>query len=199
MAAGGPSKRPLTETTVGDCRELAAPGKIAFEETGARLPHCEWAGIDRTGDCVRQRIVHLALCLLALLAAPAMAIAQTAPGASGSSYVVRFDHWTDRDERDFSEFISAIGQSNCRTVDECLHGAGNPFRASDPPGIRFTSDCANLPYVLRAYFAWKRGLPAHRSGAWCAHDAESLLARWEELPDEQALGVMGAPRARAMN
>jgi formylglycine-generating enzyme required for sulfatase activity len=108
---------------------------------------------------VRQRIVHLTLCLLALLATSTIAMAQTAPAASGSSYVVRFDHWTDRDERDFSEFISAIGQSNCRTVDECLHGVGNPFRASDPPGIRFTSDCANLPYVLRAYFAWKRGLP----------------------------------------
>lgn len=107
---------------------------------------------------MRQQIACLALSAFALLALPAAASAQT-EGGSNATYVVRFDHWTDRDERDFSEFIAGIGQSNCHTVDECLHGPGNPFRASDPPNIRFYSDCANLPYVLRAYFAWKRGLP----------------------------------------
>ncbi len=86
-----------------------------------------------------------------------------APGVStafGSSiYVIRYDHWTDADERGFGEFITAIGESGCRRVNECLHIAQNPFRASDPPGIEFRSDCADLPYVLRAYYAWKRGLP----------------------------------------
>ncbi len=74
-------------------------------------------------------------------------------------YVVRYDHWTDADERDYSEFIQAMGDSQCRTVDSCLHGDWNPFGASDPDSVYFHSDCAELPYVLRAYFAWKRGLP----------------------------------------
>jgi hypothetical protein len=76
-----------------------------------------------------------------------------------STYIVRFDHWTDADERDYGEFIAAIGKSGCTTVDACLHSPENPFQASDAPGVFFRSDCANLPYVLRAYFAWKRGLP----------------------------------------
>jgi hypothetical protein len=95
---------------------------------------------------------------------------QTAPGQAagtapithpnaGDSYVVRFDDWTDADERAYGEFITGIGESNCRTVDTCLHGAWNPFRASDPAYIHFQSDCADLPYVLRTYYAWKRGLP----------------------------------------
>jgi len=85
--------------------------------------------------------------------------------ASSAAYIVRFDHWTDADERDFGEFIAAIGNSGCTTVDACLHDPGNAFRASDAPGITFRSDCANLPYVLRAYFAWKRGLPfSYESG-----------------------------------
>lgn len=87
-------------------------------------------------------------------------------GSMGTgTYVVRFDHWTDADERDFGEFVQAIGDSGCPTVDACLKGPWNPFRASDTPDIRFYSDCAQFPYVLRAYFAWKRGLPfSYESG-----------------------------------
>jgi hypothetical protein len=95
-----------------------------------------------------------------LCAAPAAGEAVAAPAAAHSfRYVVRYDHWTDQDERDYSEFIQAIGDSQCRTVDSCLHGAWNPFGAGDPDEVYFHSDCAELPYVLRAYFAWKRGLP----------------------------------------
>jgi len=87
--------------------------------------------------------------------APSVATLPYAP----SIYTIRFDHWTEADERGFGEFIAGIGQSDCHTVNTCLHGPGNPFRASDPEGIYFKSDCADLPYVLRAYYAWKRGLP----------------------------------------
>jgi hypothetical protein len=91
-------------------------------------------------------------------AAPAMPAVP--PAAFGSSIVViRYDHWAEADERGFGEFVTGIGESNCHTVDSCLHGSGNPFRASDPQGIYFKSDCADFPYVLRAYYAWKRGLP----------------------------------------
>src|SRR5215813_11740504 len=84
---------------------------------------------------------------------------RTGPIRSSLSYVVRQDHWTEADERGYGEFIASIGESNCHTVDSCLRGSGNPFRASDPKGLRFKSDCADLPYYLRAYYAWKRGLP----------------------------------------
>ncbi|HEY7977225.1 MAG TPA: hypothetical protein VID67_03455 [Rhizomicrobium sp.] len=78
---------------------------------------------------------------------------------SAGTYLIRFDRWTPSDERGFGEFVTGLGEANCRTVNDCLHSPGNPFRASDPPGIFFHSDCADLPYVLRAYYAWKRGLP----------------------------------------
>lgn len=74
-------------------------------------------------------------------------------------YVIRYDHWSAGDEKGFGEFLRALGDSNCRTVNSCLHGPGNPFRASDPESIHFRSDCADFPYILRAYYAWKRGLP----------------------------------------
>ncbi|MGC9954708.1 MAG: hypothetical protein ABSD21_10565 [Rhizomicrobium sp.] len=82
------------------------------------------------------------------------------PGSQPSFlYVIRYDRWSDADERGFGEFVQAIGESDCDTLDACLHSDANPFRASDPPSHKFESDCAELPYVLRFYYAWKRSLP----------------------------------------
>jgi hypothetical protein len=108
------------------------------------------------------RICHLMLATAIGLCAASQTAAQIDSAAQTRStlaYVVRQDHWTEADERGYGEFIASIGESNCRTVDSCLRGTGNPFRASDPDGLRFKSDCADLPYYLRAYYAWKRGLP----------------------------------------
>jgi formylglycine-generating enzyme required for sulfatase activity len=103
--------------------------------------------------------------LTATLALFAGISAQAAPSQGAGNYIIRFDHWTDADEKDFGEFVQLIGDSGCTTVDACLKGPWNPFRASDSPSAHFYSDCAQFPYVLRAYFAWKRGLPfSYESG-----------------------------------
>jgi hypothetical protein len=75
--------------------------------------------------------------------------------------------WTERDEKGYEEFIQLIGESGCRSVHACLTGAvSNPlYRASNPAGMTFYADCADLPYMLRAYFAWKNGLPFSYSTA----------------------------------
>ena len=97
----------------------------------------------------------------ALVVGMALAIEPVHSAAAPASelYVVRYDHWSDEDERVYGQFIAAIGESDCDTIDACLHSAANPFRASDAPGIVFQADCADLPYLLRFYFSWKRGLP----------------------------------------
>jgi hypothetical protein len=83
------------------------------------------------------------------------------PPVAGNTWRVLRTSWTEQDERGYEEFIQRIGESDCRTVHDCLTDAkANPlYRASNPPGMRFTADCADLPYLLRAYFAWKNGLP----------------------------------------
>ena len=91
--------------------------------------------------------------------APAADPALVVSLASSSFYFIRYDHWSPADERGFGEFLRRIGDSDCATVSGCLHGPGNPFRASDPPSIHFRADCADFPYLLRAYYAWKRALP----------------------------------------
>jgi hypothetical protein len=69
--------------------------------------------------------------------------------------------WTSANEKKFSEFISILGASNCRSLQACLTSVeSNPFYASRTPvGIGYLADCADLPYMLRAYFAWMEELP----------------------------------------
>jgi len=108
------------------------------------------------------------------LAAAALFVAAAAHGQGGapvpataapsSLYQIRYDHWSAADEKEYGNFIAELGASDCATVNACLHDARNPFRGTDPPGTVFGSDCADLPYVLRFYFAWKRGLPFSYEG-----------------------------------
>jgi hypothetical protein len=96
---------------------------------------------------------------LARAAALLFALAGTAEAGDADLYVVRHESWSAADEQGWRDFIAAIGSSDCPTLDACLKSSANPYRDSDRPGFRFESDCADLPYVLRFYYAWKRGLP----------------------------------------
>ncbi len=81
------------------------------------------------------------------------AAARAGEPAPSSLYVIRYDRWSDADERGYREFVQAIGESDCDTLDTCLRSDANPFRGTDAPGRKFVSDCAELPYILRFYYA----------------------------------------------
>jgi hypothetical protein len=138
------------------------------------------------------------LFLLAL--SPACAVAQSV------TYTVRYDRWSESDERAYEHFITAIGESDCATLNECLHSSANPFAASEPPSRRFESDCADLPYVLRFYFAWKRGLPFSYASGVTPRDGSAddirysragnkVSARTDVQSGRNALEVIGRIRA----
>jgi hypothetical protein len=74
--------------------------------------------------------------------------------------------WTDDFELSYQNFIHTMGVARrngvCQTTDECLRSPiANPMYADKNPSklINVYSDCADLPYVLRAYFAWMNDLP----------------------------------------
>ena len=95
---------------------------------------------------------HLLIAItIATLAAQAHAV--------NSEWSVRKTEWSATDEKNFGDFITSIANSNCHTVNQCLHSSANPYRASDDPNWKFNSDCGRFPYLLRTYFAWKNGLP----------------------------------------
>jgi hypothetical protein len=70
------------------------------------------------------------------------------------------DHWGQADEDGFGRFVTAIGDSGCSSSESCLRSPANPWAATEARGfLDVDVDCAKLPYLLRAYYAWKNGLP----------------------------------------
>lgn len=69
------------------------------------------------------------------------------------------DRWSQADEAGYEAFVQSIADSGCTTVRACLAAPANPLARGDPPGLVFSADCADLVYMLRAYYAWKKGLP----------------------------------------
>lgn len=112
--------------------------------------------------------------IAALLCASAAAFAQTdvprfpymSLGSANNplSWKMKKTKWSDQDEAEFGLFVQRIGTAvetkKCNNFVSCLtNPAINPFIKSDPQGIRYFADCADVPYWLRTYFAWKKGLP----------------------------------------
>ncbi|MES1990806.1 MAG: hypothetical protein V4441_07635 [Pseudomonadota bacterium] len=106
--------------------------------------------------------------LLVFLSLAAFAWLSVAP-ASAASWRITKDHWDASDEKGFEEFVTSLGKSDCWTVDECMKGPGNPYRHTDPK-VKFLMDCADVPYFLRAYYAWKNGLPFGWQNAMLSSD-----------------------------
>lgn len=99
------------------------------------------------------------LCSATLAACFALAAAPSAAAESRYSWPHTAATWSEADERGYEGFVQAIADSGCTTVRTCLAAPANPLAADDPPGLVFSADCADLVYMLRAYYAWKKGLP----------------------------------------
>lgn len=78
-------------------------------------------------------------------------------------WVVEKTEWSASDEKNFSRFVTAIGTAvekrSCGNVNRCMRSSANPYRSSDPDRLSFFADCADWPYFMRAYYAWKNKLP----------------------------------------
>ncbi|NLI77978.1 MAG: hypothetical protein GX442_16260 [Candidatus Riflebacteria bacterium] len=68
--------------------------------------------------------------------------------------------WTDRDERAYEEFVQALGESRHGNLNRFIHDPqANPLYGEDDKKFNLSPDCADLPYLLRAYVAYKLRLP----------------------------------------
>jgi hypothetical protein len=101
-----------------------------------------------------------------LLFSTVMAQAQTAaPATKSMKWAIKKTEWSVTDEKNYQEFVKGIGnaveQRICNTTEKCIKNkTANPrFYNMNPPKLNFFSDCADLPHILRAYFAWMNNLP----------------------------------------
>jgi hypothetical protein len=121
--------------------------------------------------------------------------------AEGSWRITK-DHWSADDEQGFSRFVEAIGNTNCSSSQSCLRDPANPYRATDQHFLDIDVDCAKWPYLLRAYYAWKNGLPfsyvdAVMSTGDDRHGKGNKPAGRQQLLD-RGDGINGPPTVRAV-
>ena len=83
--------------------------------------------------------------------------------AADTTWKIKKTVWTDTDEKSYAEFVGLIGAAvekrECSSFKECIQHPNNPYKGSDSGQLDIHVDCARLSYALRAYFAWKNGLP----------------------------------------
>ena len=77
---------------------------------------------------------------------------------------VQQSEWTPQHEILFGQFVNQLGKAIksgvCNTVKNCMQNpTANMYASSDPNDLILYSDCADYPYFLRAYFAYKNNLP----------------------------------------
>ncbi len=116
--------------------------------------------------------------------------------------------WTDQDEVNWGKFVTQLGAARaahaCTTIKSCLQSpVANMYADQDPPSLILYSDCAEFPYLLRAYFAYHNGLPfSHVTGfrmnkiAYAsAQDLDKILptAQLDNDPYGNVLTSRGAP------
>lgn len=94
-----------------------------------------------------------------LCLSPAWAETDLIPEAvnTGKAWEVYKTHWDERDEAGYAAFVQRIGRSDCYSLASCLMSEANPYHSDVDPEL--PGDCADMAYVLRAYYAWKNGLP----------------------------------------
>ncbi len=80
-----------------------------------------------------------------------------------------------------------------------LHGSmswdEDSFKRGGPAAVTMRGDCADVPYLLRAYFAWKMGLPMRfrqctrgsgRRGPRCYDEKTNLMKDYSDIKDPVA-------------
>ncbi|MEP2829642.1 hypothetical protein [Parvibaculum sp.] len=105
--------------------------------------------------------------------------------AQDARWRITKERWSETDEKAWQDFVAALGAADCWTFDECIKSPANPYRHTDPK-TRFYVDCADMPYVMRAYFAWKNGLPFAWQSAMRSADGPGGDIRYSVYGNEVA-------------
>ncbi|MEL6113512.1 MAG: hypothetical protein AAFR20_11980, partial [Pseudomonadota bacterium] len=130
-----------------------------------KIPQQRIRRISAPSAVVRAAIASISL---ALTVVPALAGESPPAVNTGSAWRIVKIRWSEADEAGYSAFVQRIGRADCVSLADCLASEANPYR--DPEERTFYGDCADMVYTLRAYYAWKNGLPFSYQSAMRAKD-----------------------------
>lgn len=99
-----------------------------------------------------------------LLLALSLSCGESSQESMPLAWEVENDVWSEESEVQFSDFVAKIGEGRalgrCIKLGDCLRSPDvNPYYNESDLQFDLFADCADLPIILRAYFAFKKKLP----------------------------------------
>lgn len=103
---------------------------------------------------------------LMILLLSAFSVTASANTKKPLAWQIKNTAWTKSTDKSYEEFVATIGKAKkagiCNTTSECIKSPlANPkYYSLNPVNlVDVYSDCADLPYILKAYFSWMNDLP----------------------------------------
>ena len=80
-------------------------------------------------------------------------------GGAGAAWTARHQ-WSDSYETEYSRWVEQLFVDRKGSLAACLRNpSGNSLYSDEDRNLSIYCDCADLPYLLRAYFSYKKRLP----------------------------------------
>lgn len=80
--------------------------------------------------------------------------------ANAAAWQIKRSFWTDQDEKIYSNFVEKICDSKYGNLNKFIKDPKvNPLYGEEDKKFNLSPDCADLPYLVRAYVAYKLRLP----------------------------------------
>jgi hypothetical protein len=80
--------------------------------------------------------------------------------ASAIAWKLNKSFWTEEDEKVYENFVASIGNSKHSNINKFIKDPqSNPLYGKEDNKFYLYTDCADLPYIIRAYVAYKLRLP----------------------------------------
>lgn len=104
--------------------------------------------------------------LLLVLVCSTLSVSSMANTKKSVTWQIKNNTWTKSFEKSYEEFVASLGKAKqagvCHTTSACIKSpVANPqfYNLNPDQLVDVFADCADLPYVLRAYFSWMNDLP----------------------------------------
>jgi hypothetical protein len=80
--------------------------------------------------------------------------------AEAAAWALRANRWSAQDEKVYQDFVARLGESKYTNLNRFIRDPkSNPLYGEEDKTFNMYNDCADMPYLIRAYVAYKLRLP----------------------------------------
>lgn len=97
---------------------------------------------------------------------------------SAAAWKLSRNIWSEADEKAYSDFVEKLGDSKYSNINKFIRDPkANPLYGEEDKKFNLLIDCADLPYLIRAYVAYKLRLPFSYASAISSKGGDQRYGR----------------------